>query len=251
MRRGTPVTKLQETVAGVDGCRAGWIVVQAKPLPAGPSPKLGRASHVLTLVDIRVLPSFADVLAHTDTCVAVALDMLIGFSANGPRAADFEARRKIGPRRSSVFPPPARSVLETDGDYATLNALSKTLGAGVSRQTYNILPRMREVDALMTPALQGRVVESHPEVCFCAVKGTPLDHAKRHPEGRRERRSLLDTLYASSLEDGAPPRGAALDDLHDAAILAHTALRVARREASRLPDTPEVDERGLRMEIVY
>jgi predicted RNase H-like nuclease len=43
--------------------------------------------------------------------VAAGIDIPIGLTASGPRSCDLEARRLLGPRRSSVFPAPAREVL--------------------------------------------------------------------------------------------------------------------------------------------
>jgi predicted RNase H-like nuclease len=183
-------------------------------------------------------------------CAAVSIDMPIGLSADGLRQADAEARRFIGPRRSSVFPPPPRDLLEAPHDYTGLNALAKSIRAGLSRQTFNIIPKMRELDAAITPALQRRLRESHPEVSFCALQGECLRFNKRRREGRANRRELLASVYGPSVQDWKPP-GAAMDDLYDAAVLAWTASRVARGEARSLPVVPEYDARGLRMEIVY
>jgi predicted RNase H-like nuclease len=227
-------------VAGVDGCRSGWICVVAHRIEGG-----------LDLRDVTVYGSARELIEATSGCEVVSVDMPIGFSADGLRNADFAARRFIGLRRSSVFPPPPRALLDADADYWTLNALARSIRTGLSRQTFNLLPRMRDLDAAMTPALQGRVRECHPEVSFCALKGAVLPFAKRKLDGRAERRELLAAVYGPSVRDWRAPPGAALDDLYDAAVLAWTADRIARGEAQALPAEPEYDERGLRMEIVY
>jgi predicted RNase H-like nuclease len=114
------------------------------------------------------------------------------------------------------------------------------------------LVRIREVDEALTAALQTRVVESHPEVCFWATNSRQhLLWNKKKPEGREERRRLLHGIYGASLRALTPPRGAAWDDLYDACVLAWTASRLARGVARRLPEIPEYDARGLQMEIVY
>jgi predicted RNase H-like nuclease len=150
-----------------------------------------------------------------------------------------------------VFPPPPRALLTAGDDYWALNALARRTRAGLSRQTYNLLPKMREADAVLTPAMQHRVRESHPEVSFCALKGGFLQQAKRTREGRQERLALLTAVYGPGAEEWRPPPGAAFDDLYDAAVLAWTAARVASGDCVTLPATPEYDARGLRMEIVY
>jgi predicted RNase H-like nuclease len=229
-------------VAGVDGCTAGWLYVIA----SSPSP------GALIFERLGLATNFPALLDATDACDAVAVDVPIGLSADGRRTADYLARRCLGPRRSSVFPPPARALLSMDGGYAHLNAASKAIRAGISQQTYNILNKIRDADSTVTPALQSRITESHPEVTFWALNaGLPLAHNKKRPEGRAQRLTLLESVFGESAGALTPPKGAARDDLYDAAALAWTASRVAYGIASRLPETPAHDARGLRMEIVY
>lgn len=207
-------------VAGADGCRGGWAVAVA---------------DAESILDIRVVPTFADVLALR--CDAVAVDMPIGLLDHGPRACDVEARRRLGPRRSSVFPTPLRPMLAAT-TYAEASAV-----AGLSKQAFHLLPKIREVDALMTPDLQHTIVEVHPELCFAALRGSPCQSPKRTAEGRAERRAAV----TAPLD--RPPRGAAWDDVLDACALVYTARRVVHAAVERLGDGAR-DARGLRCEIV-
>ena len=230
-------------VAGVDGCRGGWVVVTAR------SPGDGR----LALVAVSVAADFESLLALTRDCAAVAVDIPIGVNADWGRQADFEARKRLGsPRSSSVFPVPPRLLLQTSS-YREANALSwRVFGRGLPAQAYGIMAKIREADQSMRPEFQDRVVESHPEVCFWSLAGDePLLLSKRTPQGREARRRLLETVYGNSMRDWTPPRGAAWDDLYDACVLAWTASHVAAGTAVHLPRAPQRDERGLRMEIVY
>jgi predicted RNase H-like nuclease len=204
----------------------------------------------LRVQDAVVIARFDQLLDLTAACSAVSIDIPIGLGEDGRRAADLEARRMIGRRRSSVFPPPARALLGCC-DYASANALSRRIsGRGISRQTFNILNKIHEADSAITPSLQQRIVESHPEVSFCALNaGVSLEHTKRSANGRAERSRLLSGAF-----DGfarlRPPRGAAWDDLYDACVLAWTAARLAAGCERRLPANPQFDIRGLRLEIV-
>lgn len=185
--------------------------------------------------DLRVVASFADVLALSPA--AIALDMPIGLLDSGPRACDIEARRRLGPRRSSVFPTPLRPMLDAT-TYADALAI-----AGVSKQAYHLLPKIREVDALMTPGLQDTIVEAHPELAFAALLGHPCVAPKRTTEGRAERRSVV------AVAIDRPPIGAAWDDVLDAGALVYTARRLVTGAVERLGDGAR-DRRGLRCEIV-
>ncbi len=232
----------QSLVAGADGCRGCWVCVTAQPR---------REGH-LALVDVFVVPDFDALLSRTRACAALAVDIPIGLSRDGPREADYEARRRIGPRRSSVFPPPPRLLLGI-GDYQTANSTSRArFQRGLQKQAFNILPKIREADAAMQPAMQDYIVESHPEVSFWALAGNqPLPLSKHSTDGLEARLRLLETVYGASIRDLRPPRGAARDDLYDACVLVWTAARVAAGSAVHLPLRAQHDERGLRIEIVY
>lgn len=203
---------------GVDGCRAGWIAASTEG-------------------DVALHATFADLL-RAEPRSFVAVDVPIGLLSEGrtgDRACDREARKLLGPPRASVFPPPLRTRLH-----------AKERPPEMSAQSFGILPRVAEVDALMDPTLQARVVEAHPEWAFALLAGRPMRHPKRTPEGARERRRALRDVVPVP---ASPPRGAAPDDLLDACVLAWTARRAAEGRSLRVPATPPVDSRGLRMEI--
>ena len=184
--------------------------------------------------------------------------MPIGLSDDGARACDLAARRLLGrPRASSVFPAPCRAALGAT-TYRRACALSRrTLGVALSRETFNILPKIRQVDVLMTPQLQEFVREVHPEVVFAlrAGRGRGLRHAKRTADGERERRRLLGWVAPrfdpSAVRRRLGPGRVARDDVIDAVACLVAAARIQRGEARVLPEGAIArDARGLRMEIV-
>jgi predicted RNase H-like nuclease len=230
-------------VAGVDGCPKGWLVVWAD------------AGTFLRLLSVRVGPDFADVLQRTNQCAAVGIDIPIGLSDDGRRRPDVEARKVLSPlRHNSVFPAPIRPVLAATSyrEACDISAKAHSEGKKISKQTYFMTLRIRDVDHHIDAAVQNRVVEVHPEVCFWALNGRrPLDHYKRTCEGEGERLALLSAVFADDLAATELPIGAGRDDLLDACAAAWTAARYARGEHGTLPDDPQVDARGLRMEMVY
>ena len=205
------------------------------------------------LADVRLVTDLHDVMAQIDagTLAAAAIDIPIGLARDGPRRADVEARRQLGPRRSSVFPAPVRSVLAAT-TYAEACALSRTAcGKAISKQLFNILPKIREVDELITPLRQERVFEMSPELSLAVLAGAPMAHPKTTPAGRAERIRALSQAFGPEMMDrhlARPPRGARTDDVVDAFAGAWT----ARRHASdlHLQLGGDVDARGLRMEVV-
>jgi predicted RNase H-like nuclease len=247
-----PTPRHGDRVAGVDGCPAGWIVV----------------SYPLDQPDqatCRICFTFRDLLHDDPGLAAIAVDIPVGLpeiGEYGGRAADRAARSLLGERRSSVFSVPARAAAScSDYGVACETALAHSVPPRkVSKQAFNLFPKIRELDALMTPDLQDWVVECHPEVVFWAINGrTPLTEPKKvksrsYGPGLDLRRRLLATqgFDPAFLEDpGVPLRIAAPDDLLDACAAAWTAGRVAKGTAERLPETPPTDARGLRMEIVF
>jgi predicted RNase H-like nuclease len=230
-------------VLGLDGCRGGWVGVG------------------LAVADGRLLFSerfarFADALARGETAATIAVDMPIGLpdlAERGGRACERLARARLGPRRSSVFATPSRPALAKRDYPRALGANRRGGGPGLSKQCFHLFPKMREIDALMTPALQARVRECHPELAFAVLVGAPMAHPKRTREGRVERLAALATAGFS--RDAFEPhpfarKEVAPDDLLDAAVVAWSARRIARGEALVLPEAPPRDPRGLRMEIV-
>lgn len=226
-------------VAGVDGCRAGWVVAVTRA--AGPAPVLS--------VDVvaRIDEVFARV--RSGELAAIGLDMPIGLPASGRRACDDLTRARLGPRRSSVFPTPPRPLLGS-ADHAEACARGRALdGRGISVQAFNLLAKIGEVDDAIDVALTEKVVEAHPESAFAELAGAPLPTTKRTAEGRAARFALLAEPFPDSadlLTARAP--GAAPDDVLDAAAAAWSARRWAAGTAVVLTDGSR-DERGLPMRV--
>ena len=127
-------------------------------------------------------------------------------------------------------------------------------GKAVSAQAWNIFSKIAEVDCAIVPALQDRVLESHPELCFTMMNGgRPAAFGKKSEAGRAERLQLLEQTVPGSMVAAhvKRPSGCTNDDLLDALAVLWTAERYLRNEAQPLPGETERDERGLRMEIWY
>ncbi|PMW04791.1 DUF429 domain-containing protein, partial [Pseudomonas sp. GW456-11-11-14-TSB2] len=64
-------------------------------------------------------------------------------------------------------------------------------GKGVSAQLWNIADKIREVDEIMTPALQDTIGEAHPELIFWNLVGQRRLARKTSLDGREQRIALL------------------------------------------------------------
>jgi predicted RNase H-like nuclease len=176
-------------LAGVDGCRAGWLVVLAQ-----------YASSAVTLRDVQLCSRFDDVLALQPLPDVIAVDIPIGLldePRSGGRDCDRQARHLLGRRACSVFTPPCRRILQA-------THYDQVRGYGLSRQAFGILPKIREVDRLMTPAWQKLVYEAHPELAFLSLTGAPLQLNKKTVAGRTARLQALRKLPSTLLRNVKP-----------------------------------------------
>lgn len=221
---------MSRVLVGVDGCRAGWVAAVDR----------GDAR-----TEVFVRSALRDVLDLG--ALVVGIDMPIGLPADRPRACDVEARARLGPRRSSVFPAPVRAVLGAR-DHADAVARSRAAcGRGLSIQAWHLVPKVAEVDALVTPG--DPVVEVHPELSLALLAGAPLTSRKREPAGRDERLRLLAGPFPGVAHHlAARHPGCAADDVLDAHAVLWTVRRIATGAAVTLGDGAR-DERGHVMAI--
>jgi len=229
-------------VAGADACKAGWFVV-LRQLPSG-------------VLRSRSVVSFGHLVRLPEKPRVLAVDIPIGLldrAEPGGRQCDREARELLGwPRRNSVFSPPVHSALDCVGYSAALreNRRSSELRVGISKQTFGLFEKLREARSNMTPLLQTRIYEIHPELSFFLMARRPLEHSKKEIAGQRERKAMLRGFspVVRRFEVGRWP-GVGWDDCLDACAACWTAARIARGVALRFPRRRVRDSRGLRMEI--
>jgi predicted RNase H-like nuclease len=222
-------------VAGVTPCGPAWLVAPAK-----------LQGTVFAPEEPFLVSPFAEVVDQRPTFAAIALNAPVGYldaAAAGGRTCDREARSLLGPKRgSSIQSAPVRSATN-DIEFVDehLDAISMTL-----------LPRYREVAADMAPFRQRTIYEVHSDVCFFELnEGQPLQYSKHSEAGQEERREVLRAKFPGSERIlCAEVPGASLSHLTDVAAFVWTARRIFARAAIRIPQDPEWDEQGLRMEIV-
>ncbi len=230
-------------IAGVDGCRAGWMTIWRE------TDETPFRFHIFATLDdlSRALPNLT----------ALAIDMPIGLPERidgSGRAPEKAVRPMLGPRQSSVFSIPARAAVEAAdyGEACRLALAHSDPPRKVAKQGYNLFPKIMELDRFLRerPSMVDCVVETHPEVVFRRLKGEPLAHPKKLPEGRVERLGLLARAgLPPELLATIPPRGAGPDDFLDAMACWLTAERHARGEAVPHPAQPPRDCHGLPMAI--
>jgi predicted RNase H-like nuclease len=236
-------------LAGVDGCRAGWVVAFV------------RAD--LQEARVRLLPRFADVPAAPEAPAVIAIDIPIGLperTGYGGRAAENAVRPLLGARQSSVFSVPSRSAIAAQ-DYREACRIALATSEPprkVSKQLFMLAPKIREVDAVLRADMElaQRVFEVHPEVAFWRLNGeAALSEPKKvksrpyEPGLVLRRKLLIGAGLPPSAVEASPPKGAAPDDHIDALACAAIARRIHTGEARPFPEPPERDAFGLTMAI--
>lgn len=248
------------TLAGVDGCKAGWVAAIRRP-GAG--------------VSIEIVGRFEGLVDALPQDAVLAVDMPIGLPdaiGRGGRGPETAVRPLLGARQSSVFSIPSRAAVYAEtADFAGLDAwydahrrasavarATSDPPRAISIQAFGIFSKIREIDALLRrrPELRARIRESHPEVAFWRLNGgSPMELPKKikgrvNPAGMEERRALLAGCGLDRpLLDRPAPRGAGDDDVLDACAMLLVAERLAQGLARPFPDPPPVDSCGLTVAI--
>jgi predicted RNase H-like nuclease len=236
-------------VVGVDACPGGWVAAFLR--------SVDDAGHVETFTH------FAGLLTVSPAPAVVAVDIPIGLperAGAGGRAAENAVRPLLGARQSSVFSVPARAAIyEMDYAASCRTALATSVPPRkVSRQLFNIAPKVREVDEVLrtNPAWAESVYEVHPELAFWRLNGERALLEPKKVKGRPyqaglilRRKLLLSACLPPALVHACPPKGTAEDDLIDALACATVARRLHAGLACPFPDPPPRDAFGLPMAI--
>jgi predicted RNase H-like nuclease len=223
---------------GVDACRTGWVAVMLDD---------GRPAAVW------VRGTLAQIVASCPATAAIGVDMPLGLLPRGWRQADELAAKRLGAQRSRVFRVPPRPVWQA-ATHRQAVALCRGLTdppAGFSVQAWALKAKLGQANELRA-RMPGRLFEVHPELSFAALNaGMPVTASKKTWNGQMTRRALLAAagicLPADLAEGGTVPA----DDILDAAAAAWTADRIARGQATSLPEPPQPDEAGQPIAIWY
>ena len=238
------LTATTPVVAGIDGTPGGWAVVIMK-------------ANRLTIRKVSALSTIFDgSINFKIVAVDVPIGLLDAYEVGG-RSCDRAAREFLGqPRSSSVFPAPVRAVLAATSwdDACARSQASAPHGKKITKQVWNILDKIREVDALLQSRseLLKVVREVHPEVCFRELVGRSMVYRKARVAGRDERRRALTRSFPQldMIEKSGRDQGLPIEDILDAVVACWSAGRLVNGDARSLPDdSPPADATGLPMVI--
>jgi predicted RNase H-like nuclease len=233
-------------IAGIDGCPGGWLCIVL--------------DTDMNTFRVSLFRLASKLLAHDPFIHVMTIDMPIGLASNGRRRCDEMARDLLGDRHVCVQNAPVRPALFAPSRLAASAVTQATANRGVGSNEWALYPKIINLDVAITPLHQRWCFEIHPEVSFYGWNdGVPIPHAKDTDPGRQAREALIDAawpnvrpnLLTSLQQQGISHEHYALDDLNDAFAALWTARRIYLGQAYRIPESPDIDERGLRMEMWY
>ncbi|PTX44352.1 putative RNase H-like nuclease [Christiangramia gaetbulicola] len=229
---------------GVDGCKGGWI------------------SACYGSGEILIFRNIEELVSHYQDEFLMFVDIPIGLASakNKKRNCEKEARKLLSAKRkSSIFPVPCWESLEGQNYEDAKGINRKVLGCGISKQTWFIMPKIKEVNSLLIDnrSLQSVIKESHPEISFKYLNlGIPLGHSKKTEKGIIERLEILTKYKQSSPAifhkalQTYRKKEVAKDDILDALCLSVTA-ELSEKYGRSVPLRPMTDEFGIEMAINY
>lgn len=241
-----PACIMEGTFIGVDGCRDGWIAAVIED---------GQ-------LRIEFYQKMEDLLAVYPDPDRVLIDMAISlpYTCDDLRPDD-EARKILGRKGSSIFPIPSKAAVYAAGEEKQKEANRITLGKSLSKQSIAIIPKLLQLDSFMInhPEYQDKISESHPEVCFSCLAGSPLMSNKKDFFGLTERTAVMASflpdatmeLILRTVEEMKQVHvKCTADDVADAICLALTACLDQQGKTRTIPENPKPNRDGLLMQMI-
>jgi predicted RNase H-like nuclease len=230
-------------VAGVDGCRCGWIMVKWN----------GNA------YSYGIYNNIGELLKDNKDLKRILIDNPIGLaSAKTKRTVEKKMRRELKYRHSTVFNPPCREAVYELNDDAARKINIKIENKSLSVQSLNIRNKIRELDELLRTQNSFSIGESHPEVCFKYLNdGATLLSNKSNESGMTERLEVLsdfdkniDKLFKKVSKETLR-KHVKKDDIIDAICLCLVNKLGGETKLNYIIDENNKDDYGIEMKIAY
>lgn len=230
--------------AGIDGCKAGWILITFDEDPA-----------------YKILRTDKELKQELIEADLTFIDMPIGLEDEDyTRKCDELLRKKLGAEyASSVFSPPIRPALHAPSYVEASMQSYEYTEKKLTIQAWNITPKIRVLDALLTEdsELRKKVLESHPELLFMNLNGGMIYQKKNTKKGLRHRLDLIKEQepiaadFFREIKEEYRRNEVDEDDIVDAMALALAAKWSPVKGIKTIPDEPETDASGLRKAIHF
>jgi len=197
---------------------------------------------------------------YEETAALILVDVPIGLHESGAerRQCDALARDVLGAAGDAVVTPPVREATRKRRYPAAKRVNERKAERPLSKRAFELSDGIAAVDSLLrnVPEAKTTFRASHPEVCFRAFAGEPLEYPRTTAAGYAERMRTLAGFTADAppavQAAAAATAGAdiAVAGVLDAVVLGYTA-RPGPGSLRSLPPDPPLDSKGLPMEVVY
>lgn len=229
---------------GIDGCKGKWVAVA-----------LTESSFEVDKFD-----TIDEICERYSNADSIIIDMPIGLVDNNKEVRpERTARKYLKGKSSSIFNVPCREAVYSDSYEEACNKNKTALGISLSKQSYNVCSKIREVDEFLNnnSKWKNRLLEGHPEVCFAKLNdGKPVLENKTKIEGQKKRIEILSKYYKNTdkvvsnfLNDVKSRKK--IDDVLDALCLSiHGRLGLENGFCGIL-ENPMEDKNGIKMNMYY
>jgi predicted RNase H-like nuclease len=245
----------KEVFVGVDGCSAGWfaifLVVENEKKCEW---RIGLFPKFPFLIDF-----IKKEYEHAEFLILIDIPVGLKSGSSGERLSDLGARRILKARKSSIFPVPCREAVYAECYEKACEVNEKLTGKRISKQAWNIVPKIRDVDSFLieNKIFREQIKEVAPEICFQAFTDFPIEFSKKSSDGFIERIKALRSvcLFTDEIVESALSvyrrKEVAKDDILDTLAAAITAMMGCNNGFEYVPCKPEIDSKGLKIQMVY
>lgn len=233
------------TFTGIDGCRAGWILIE-----------LSENDRFVFSIE----SSLEKLLANKNCKYPIYIDIPIGLADSiTSRKIETLAKPMLAPfKQSSLFVPPCRDAVYA-GNYQDAKLINLAqLEKSFSIQAWNICPKIKESDSFIQQNKSIQLREAHPELCFAALNNyKALQSKKSEKQGIEERIDLLTKYYKPSrkvfaeIMQKTKRLEVKADDIADALCLAVSAKIAENHSMNKIQGTHRYDSKGIEMALYY
>jgi predicted RNase H-like nuclease len=233
---------LRDCYVGIDGAKKGWAVASWNP--------------ATKFLEFGFVPEQALVL---ELCVFAAIDIPIGLLDSGKRECDVVAQKRLGlcGKSSSLFPIPPRPLVEIVSKKESCELAEALSISKPSPFAFALFPKIRTIDKMLreSPNLNVKVVETHPELAFAIHGAGRKLFGKKTIRGCFSRLDIIREVWPEFkltdiefIEKIEPQL--VFDDAVDALMSLVVSIRAHRGDAQGFPEVPQLDSKGLRVQIV-
>ena len=221
---------------GIDGCKLGYMTAMISD----------QRLNVHVAHDLSTLK-------HRSELILIDVPIGCPCSSYDIRPEPF-VRMKVKPRTSSVFNVPALDVLNAK-DYDDANRINKmVMNKGLSRQSYSLVPMIKEVNEFVLKYPHVNIHESFPELIFAQLKGQGCEFSKHTPLGFSERYNLIIHHFPWIEKDFNTSLNAFNESLRrdviDAVVLACAAFHIDHHGYQTIPGKPHRNCQGIEMKMM-